>query len=50
MGLVYSLLPWYATIGFGAALSFYFDLFAGVIQALIFTMLSMTFVGNKLKA
>jgi len=49
MGLVYGLLPWFATIGFGAALSFYFDLFAGVIQALIFCMLSMTFVGNKLK-
>lgn len=50
MGLIYGLLPWFATIGFGAALSFYFDLFAGVIQALIFCMLSMTFVGNKLKA
>jgi len=50
MGLIYGLLPTIATIGFGAALSFYFDLFAGVIQALIFCMLSMTFVGNKLKA
>jgi len=50
MGLIYGLLPWFAVIGFGAALSFYFDLFAGLMQALIFTMLSMTFVGNKLKA
>jgi len=49
LGLVYGLLPWWATIGGPAFLHLYFDLFAGIIQALIFCMLSMSFVGNKLK-
>ena len=49
MGLVYGLLPWWATIGVPSALHIYFDLFAGAIQAFIFCMLSMSFVGQKLK-
>jgi len=49
MGLVYAL-PWWVVItGFPAMLHVYFDLFAGAIQAYIFCMLSMSFVGNKLK-
>jgi len=49
LGLVYGLLPWWATIGFPAILHVYFDLLAGAIQAFIFCLLSMSFVGNKLK-
>ena len=49
LGLVYGLLPWWATIGIPAALHLYFDLFAGAIQAFIFCLLSMSFVGNKVK-
>jgi len=50
MGMVYGLLPWWANIGLPAALHIYFDLFSGAIQAFIFCLLSMSFVGNKLKA
>lgn len=42
MGLVYSVMP----IVIPAPLHFYFDLFAGVLQAFIFVMLTMTFVGT----
>ena len=49
LGLVYGLLPWWMTIGIPAALHIYFDLFAGAIQAFIFCLLSMSFVGNKIK-
>ena len=49
LGLVYGLLPWWATVGIPAALHLYFDLFAGAIQAFIFCLLSMSFVGIKLK-
>jgi len=50
MGLVYGLMPWWMNIGIPAALHIYFDLFAGVIQTFIFCLLSMSFVGSKLKA
>ena len=49
MGLLYGLLPWWMTIGIPSALHMYFDLFAGAIQALVFCMLSMSFVGQKIK-
>lgn len=57
MALVYQFLGWLSTfipgvsIPFGQLLipiplHFYFDLFAGVLQAFIFIMLTMVFVGN----
>ena len=50
LGLLYNMLPWWAlAVGLPAALHVYFDLFAGVLQAFIFCMLSMSFIGNKLK-
>ncbi|MCT4613167.1 MAG: F0F1 ATP synthase subunit A [Clostridia bacterium] len=46
MNLYYSLLPLMVKFGVPAALHFYFDVFAGVLQTLIFVMLSMTFVAG----
>ncbi|MDL2248247.1 F0F1 ATP synthase subunit A [Tyzzerella sp. OttesenSCG-928-J15] len=46
-GLLYSLLPWFATLVWPAALHAYFDVFAGLLQAYIFTMLSMAFIKDK---
>lgn len=48
MGLVYSIPTIFVKIGIPAALHVYFDLFAGVLQAMIFVILSMTFVSNSL--
>lgn len=48
MGLYYNL-PWFALIGVPVALHAYFDIFAGLLQAFIFTMLSMTFVSGSLE-
>lgn len=48
MGLYYNL-PWFLMLGIPSALHAYFDLFAGVLQAFIFVMLSMTFVSGKLE-
>ena len=50
VGMIYFLLPWFLTMGLPAFLHAYFDVFAGLMQAFIFTMLSMTFVRNKLKS
>lgn len=47
MGLYYNL-PWFMLLGIPSALHLYFDLFAGVLQAFIFVMLSMTFVSGAL--
>lgn len=47
MALYYNL-PWYALLGIPAALHAYFDVFAGVLQAFIFVMLSMTFVSSAM--
>lgn len=47
MGLYYNL-PWYTLIGIPSALHGYFDVFAGVLQAFIFVMLSMTFVSSAM--
>lgn len=47
MGLYYNMPAWLA-YGIPAPLHIYFDLFAGVLQAFIFTMLSMTFVGSAI--
>lgn len=48
MGMVYSMFPWYLRIGVPAVLHIYFDLFSGCLQAFIFTILSMTFIRDKL--
>lgn len=45
---LYYELPWYALIGVPSALHGYFDVFAGVLQAFIFVMLSMTFVSSAM--
>ncbi len=47
MGLFYNL-PWWALI-ISPALHGYFDIFAGVLQAFIFVMLSMTFVSSAIE-
>lgn len=47
MGLYYNL-PWFTLIGIPVALHAYFDIFAGLLQAFIFTMLSMTFVASAM--
>ncbi|MFP4697379.1 MAG: F0F1 ATP synthase subunit A [Eubacteriales bacterium] len=49
MALYYSQLPWIAQIGIPSAFHFYFDLFAGVLQAFVFTMLSMVFVSGAIE-
>ena len=48
MGLYYNL-PWYTLIGVPVALHGYFDIFAGMLQAFIFVMLSMTFVSGAME-
>lgn len=47
LGLVYNLLPVFLRIGIPVPLHAYFDLFAGALQAFIFTVLSMTFMRQK---
>lgn len=49
MALYYGLLPVFVKIGIPAALHTYFDLFSGVIQAYVFSMLTMVFVTQKLE-
>ncbi len=48
MGLYYAMMPWFLTLGLPAVLHLYFDVFAGVLQTLIFVMLSMTFVSSAM--
>lgn len=47
MGLVYSLPRW-LNVGIPGVLHIYFDVFAGCIQTVIFVMLSMTFIKDKI--
>jgi len=49
MSLVYTL-PVYLRIAIPAALHAYFDVFSGALQAYIFCILSLTFVGNAASA
>ena len=49
MGLYYALLPTLVKVGIPAFLHFYFDVFAGVLQAFVFTMLSMVFVSGAME-
>lgn len=48
MGLFYNL-PWPLLVGIPVALHAYFDIFAGILQAFIFIMLSMTFVSGAME-
>ncbi|GHV42477.1 ATP synthase subunit a [Clostridia bacterium] len=48
MGLIYGMFPIFLKIGIPAVLHGYFDVFSGSLQAFIFTILSMTFIRNKL--
>jgi len=48
MGLIYAALPGIFKIGIPAVLHIYFDIFAGVLQAFIFVMLSMIFVSGSI--
>lgn len=49
MGLYYGLLPVFVKVGIPSFLHFYFDVFAGVLQAFVFTMLSMVFVSGAME-
>ncbi len=49
MGLYYAMMPWFLQIGLPSVLHFYFDVFAGALQTLIFVMLSMTFVSGAME-
>ncbi len=48
LGLVYAMFPPYLKIAIPSFLHIYFDLFAGVLQAFIFCILSMTFIREKI--
>lgn len=48
MGLYYAMLPWFMQIGIPSFLHAYLDVFAGVLQAFVFTMLSMIFVSGAI--
>ena len=47
VNLVYYMLPWFLRLVLPDILHAYFDIFAGALQAFIFTVLSMTFVQQK---
>ena len=47
IGLVYNMFPPILKIGIPVALHAYFDIFAGALQAFIFTVLGMTFIRQK---
>lgn len=47
LGLVYSMLPFAMRFVLPDVLHAYFDIFAGALQAFIFTILSMTFITQK---
>ncbi len=44
MTLLYNAMGWYALLPIPAVLHIYFDLFSGLLQSFIFTMLTMVFV------
>ena len=47
INLVYYMLPWFLSFVLPDILHAYFDIFAGALQAFIFTVLSMTFIKQK---
>ena len=48
LSIIYYILPWFLIIGWPAALHAYFDVFSGLLQAFLFTTLSLTFISGKL--
>jgi len=48
-GMIYNFFPGILKFGFPGVLHIYFDIFSGTLQALIFIMLSMMFIKNKLE-
>ena len=50
MSLIYGLVPIYLRFAIPAALHFYFDIFAGVLQTYIFCVLSLTFISSASSA
>lgn len=48
MGLIYGLLPTAVTVGIPAVIHVYCDLFSGVIQAYVFSMLTMVYINDKI--
>lgn len=48
MGLYYGMLPWFLQLGLPSLMHAYLDVFAGVLQAFVFTMLSMIFVSGAI--
>jgi F-type H+-transporting ATPase subunit a len=48
MSLIYNMFPLFLLVGIPSVLHGYFDVFAGALQAYIFTILSMTFIRGKL--
>ena len=49
MALVYNITPFFARFFFPAALHLYFDLFAGILQAYVFTTLGLTFIAGAIE-
>jgi len=49
MALVYNITPFFARFFLPAALHLYFDLFAGVLQAYVFTTLGLTFIAGAIE-
>lgn len=49
MGLVYQMLPFVLRFVLPGVLHAYFDVFVGALQAFIFTVLSMTFISQKVE-
>lgn len=47
LGLVYHMIPYFLSFVLPSALHMYFDIFAGALQAFIFTVLSMTMIQQK---
>ncbi len=48
MGMVYELFPIFLKLGVPAVFHIYFDVFSGCLQAFIFSILSMTFIREKI--
>lgn len=48
MGLLYGLLPTALTVGIPAVVHIYCDMFSGVIQAYVFSMLTMVYINDKI--
>ena len=50
MALIYNITPLFARFFFPSAMHLYFDLFAGVLQAYVFTTLGLTFIAGAIEA